>query len=303
MLAISNLTLYHINVIIFLLFGSVTCWTQFSRVKLQKDTFHHYLQVSKKPISKDMELAIKMKRLKQLKKEGKDYKAFITENARIDQEKEGKSDEEKAELQNKIVEYKEKVEHERRDKGLGQINALFLPDVGMKEVDKGFYRSLIEEATSSEKIKVSVLDMPDIHAFNTKRYEIEWMTYMRNSQPPLSSFDIIIAHGTSADAMLRYIESDRIQNLLLIDGSHIYTAGERHGRDYHYSLIKKNVQQIGLLATSTKSRLNDQRALQEGLRLDPNFVVNIEEDKTGNDTAETIRILAANLACDSFPKN
>ena len=180
----------------------------------------HPLQAGKKPLSREMEIAIKMKRLKQLKKEGKDYKSYITEQARIENEKEGESDEEKAELQNKIVEYKEKVEKERLEKERRQqINALFLPDVGEKEIGRDFYKSLTEKSSSEGKMNVEALDMPDVHAFNTKRYEIQWMNYMRNSQPPLSSFDIVIAHGTSADAMLRYIESDFVKNLILIDGS------------------------------------------------------------------------------------
>ena len=75
------------------------------------------------------------------------------------------------------------------------------------------------------------------------------MTYMRQNLR-LDERDLVIAHGSSADAMLRYIESDTLKKLLLIDGSHIYTAGERHGREYRYELIKNNVEHIALLSSN-----------------------------------------------------
>ena len=103
----SDMNLFLIIVVATLL-NRATCWVP--TVSRKYSTLQHHLHASRKPISKEMELAIKMKRLKQLNKEGKDYKAFIVENARIEEEKDGKSDEEKAELQNKIVEYKEEID-------------------------------------------------------------------------------------------------------------------------------------------------------------------------------------------------
>ena len=274
------------------LLAHVSCWVQGPHIR-SGYKIPLALLVSKRPISKEMALAIKMKRLKQLKNEGKDYRALITENGRIEEEKEGKSGEEKADLQNKIVEYKEKVAREREERQLRQINALFLPDVGMREIDRSFYKNLIEGGSTGGSMKVSVLDMPDIYAFNTKRYESEWMTYMRNSQPPLASYDVIIAQGTSAEAMLRYAESDRVKNLILIDASHIYTAGERHGRDYHYSLIKNNVMQIRFLTTSV-SRGNDLRILHEGLGLAPSLTEGKKDDQS-NGIVERVQSLAIEL--------
>lgn len=104
---------------------------------------------------------------------------------------------------------------------------------------------------------------------------------MRN-ELSLESYDLVIAHGSSADAVLRYIESDVILRALIIDGSHLYTAGERHGRAYRYELMKKNIKILGLLSTATTYDY-DTRILQQDLRIDnllvsyfnasPNFII------------------------------
>ena len=107
-----------------------------------------------------------------------------------------------------------------------------------------------------------IISMPDIYVQNTKRYEQKWMEYMRTLD--LDSYDIVIAHGSSSEALLRYMESKKIQKSVLIDCSDIYTAGERHGRAYRFSLIDENCKKISLICTAEKY-LIETTALQKSL--------------------------------------
>ena len=225
----------------------------------------------KKPsLSREQDIALKIKRLKQMRQEGKNYKEFIFEKGRIEEMTLGKSQEDKRDLQKRVTDYKDNVMRERVKRGTmnsyqelkDEVNkstfqCLFLPDVGMKNVNREFYASLLSTCTNefiAHDIQITALDMPDIYAYNTKRYEAKWMAYLRGvNNPSLFEYDLIIAHGTSADALLRFMETDRLKGVVLIDGSHIYTAGERHGRGYHYELMKTNSQAIAVMATSTET--------------------------------------------------
>jgi hypothetical protein len=42
-------------------------------------------------------------------------------------------------------------------------------------------------------VSVDIVAMPDIHEFNTKRYETKWMDYMRELK--LFDYELIVAHG------------------------------------------------------------------------------------------------------------
>jgi len=93
--------------------------------------------------------------------------------------------------------------------------------------------------------------MPNIQDFNTKRYEKIWLDYMKSLN--LSQYDIIIAHGTSAEATLRYLESDSLQSvnkIILVDCTDLYTAGERHGRSFRYYYIAQHSNYIHLVSSS-----------------------------------------------------
>jgi len=186
---------------------------------------------------KDLEILLKVKRLSQMRAEGKNYSSYLSEMARYS----SFGAESRLKVMKNVVDYEES--------NVGRVvavrpNIVFLPDVGIANRDRSFYSELLVRIAN-----VTVLDMPDIHEFNTKRYEVQWMSYMRN-ELQLAERDLVIAHGTSADALLRYLESDKVRSALLIDGSHIYTAGERHGRAYRYELMKRNIEKIGVVSTS-----------------------------------------------------
>lgn len=122
------------------------------------------------------------------------------------------------------------------------INVAFLPDCSIDSAFKNtFYPELLTSIRANSEYCVSLIKMPNIHDFNTKRYEKLWMDHMRGQN--LSSYDAIIAHGSNAEAILRYLESESLssaQVLVLIDPTDLYTAGERHGRDFHYHYIANN---------------------------------------------------------------
>jgi hypothetical protein len=159
----------------------------------------------------------------------------------------------------------------------------FLPDTGVDEERRNFYASLsslFDKAPNDSDLDVaaaqsvslpaekmiyfdegdasicknycslSFLPMPDVYMSNTKRHEQLWMKYIRTLDLP--RFDVILAHGSSSEALLRYMESEPLRRVILIDASDIYTAGERHGRAFRYSLIAGNCQSISLLCTTQR---------------------------------------------------
>ena len=127
-------------------------------------------------------------------------------------------------------------------------NIVFLPDMRVQNEDTHFfYQDLVLQ------LNATILNMPDVHEYNTKRFEVQGMSYMRNLLNSTTN-DVIIAHGSSADALLRYIESDKVELAIVIDGSQIYTAGERHGRDYRWELIKQNVKKVVLIGITPEGK-------------------------------------------------
>ena len=66
----------------------------------------------------------------------------------------------------------------------------------------------------------------------------------------LQSHHLVLAHGSSSEAVLRYLESHPLQACILIDASDLYTAGERHGRAFHWSRINANCRNILFMATT-----------------------------------------------------
>ena len=138
----------------------------------------------------------------------------------------------------------------------------WLPDCSVLESRRFFYPRLISSVPSIS----AFLDMPDINEANTKRYESAWLRYMRSLD--LGSYSCLIAHGTSAEALLRYLESDvLVGGCILIDPTDLYTAGERHGRRFHHSLIASNCPLISCLSTSgADADKNAVAALEQALR-------------------------------------
>ena len=104
-----------------------------------------------------------------------------------------------------------------------------------------------------EKVRLSIpttqiLVCPNIYELNDKRFEKRWLEYLIKFN--FSSIDSIIALDTgSSEAILRYAESNKLNDIILINPFDLYTSGERHGRDYRYSLIIKNIKSISIITT------------------------------------------------------
>lgn len=180
---------------------------------------------------------LRLKRLKQItESEGGTYRDNLDETTRKG-----------ADLQRQaVVKCVVKTEEEMVEE-MSRLRVAFLPDVGIDDSERWWYSSYY--ARLSTTTTFSPMEMPDPFALMSKRYEVSWLTYMRGLN--LSSFDMVIAHGTSAEALLRLLESDHpVPSCVLIDASDIYTAGERHGRRFHFAAIRNNCPHIGLVSTN-----------------------------------------------------
>ena len=107
---------------------------------------------------------------------------------------------------------------------------------------------------------MNFLEMPDVYESNTKRYEVSWLEWMRDTLD-LSSYDVVVGHGSSAEAVLRYMEQlhyKPLKAVVVVDAIDIYTAGERHGRKFHHNKIKKNSLTNHVIVISTSKELQEQ---------------------------------------------
>ena len=98
--------------------------------------------------------------------------------------------EEKNNVQRKVTDYKDS----QKSTTTTPFNAVFLPDVSMRvDTNRDFYELLLLE-TQKLALNLTILDMPNVHEYNTKRFEVKWLSYMRN-ELALEDQDLVIAHG------------------------------------------------------------------------------------------------------------
>ena len=261
--------------------------------------------------NKRIEIALKIKRLKQMKGNGQDYNDYINEQKKFDivnkiNDKSISDNSiivsavnmtEKIKLMEKVITYKNNNnnnnssssrssssssssidnnidddsninensnENSNDINGISQSNRIaFLPDVGYNEKCHFFYKHLATKGFTGNASKINFIDMPDITELNTKRYEQIWMNYMRGLNLS-AEYDVVIGHGTSADALIRYLESEKLPKAVFIDCADIYTAGERHGRSYLYSRIRDNCKHFRIIALTNKGA-NDAVTLRNEL--------------------------------------
>jgi len=232
--------------------------------------------------NKKIEIALKIKRLKQIKEDGKGYQEYINEQKKYDIINKMKVDDDnviqsinmtcKIKQMEKVILYINKQNNnsmndveENSRMILKNQSIAFLPDVGYNEKCRFFYKHLFTKGLANNST-INFIDMPDITELNTKRYEQQWMNYMRNLN--LSNYDIVIGHGTSGDALIRYLESETIKFAVFIDAADIYTAGERHGRSYLYTRIRGHCKNFRIIALSRRGA-NDALTIRN--ELDPNI--------------------------------
>lgn len=185
---------------------------------------------------------IKVKRLQQLLSSGKNYTSYIDEKLRYSKDPIPSNDSEVIEKMKLVTQYiHNKQDSSNISNSRGNLVG-FLPDCSGFEPLLSLNKQLF-------KVDIDILEMPNIQDFNTKRYEKIWLDHMRSLN--LSFFDIIICHGTSSEAMLRYLETNSISSkrIILINPTDLYTAGERHGRSFHYSYIEKNSNSMVIICT------------------------------------------------------
>jgi len=180
---------------------------------------------------RNIELYLKFKRLKQIKSEGKTYQEYLTEMNRVNEVSSVSIDNDSLKVLNEteqINRMKKVVEYKAANNALAAVKkVIFLPDVSYNENCRYFYKDLL----SNSKFNATVLDMPNVYELNTKRYEVQWLRYMESLN--LQNHDIIISHGSSSEALMRYLESFNItsspsgkKQIIFIDATDIYTAGK-----------------------------------------------------------------------------
>jgi len=147
------------------------------------------------------EQLLRTKRLKQIVGNGGSYQDFLEETHRY--ERMNTSDSHRLDIMKKVIGYEnQKIISTNFCKDQALRDVVFLPDCGYR--CKDFVPLLNQELD-----RMTIIDMPNIYDFNTKRYESLWMDYMRQQAFSRENRSLIIAHGTSADAVLRYIETVR----------------------------------------------------------------------------------------------
>eukprot|EP00903_Cladosiphon_okamuranus_P012662 g11843.t1 len=88
--------------------------------------------------------------------------------------------------------------------------------------------------------------MPDPYSFNTKRYETFWLNFMVE-ELALCPATLVVAHGTAADAVLRFVESREVWGAVLVcPGGEMYHAGERHGRAYVWPRVRRGCEWLAM---------------------------------------------------------
>ena len=182
--------------------------------------------------SKQAEAFIKVKRLRQILNEGKTYGSYVTEKSRYTIASTFNTTSMEAILKYKHNQTRTQVTTVSEGNGSPIYNIAFLSDHGAYDLKRWFYQRFFEYNKEINRYNITNVPMPNILDYNTKRFEQLWLNYMREQN--LSQYDLIIAHGTSAEALLRYMESEVLKRALLIDAPDIYTAGERHGRAFLY---------------------------------------------------------------------
>lgn len=153
-------------------------------------------------------------------------------------------------------------------------SCLFIPDCSVNAFDPDV-QALMDDRLASISVTSHCKDgvarnynltwanLPNVQLLNDKRYEIKWLEYIHSLN--VSSYDVIVADKVSAEAMLRYAEGMNktkdasaasapfINSLVLIDCPDIYTAGERHGREFRTSCISRHCVSVSLIATNEQT--------------------------------------------------
>ena len=99
-------------------------------------------------LNRNVDAALKLKRLRQLKSEGKSYTDYLKEKSRLDNV--DSSSDSKTDILQKIVEYKDESSVKYRNK-IRNMDIVLLPDVGVKPSSKEFYKDLLMKSYPGEE--------------------------------------------------------------------------------------------------------------------------------------------------------
>ena len=78
--------------------------------------------------------------------------------------------------------------------------------------------NILESFKNISNFNFNVATLPNIYELNDKRYEINWLNYLKLQL--LNDSDCVIAFDTgSSEAVLRYLESCKLQRVIFVDAS------------------------------------------------------------------------------------
>jgi len=241
--------IFYYKLSIFCTYLIVQAFSYFNSLKLPSSEWTH---LTLNGNSKNTEKYLRIYRLKQMLSSEKNYSNFLVEQQRYASL--NATLKERQDAMKAVIEYK--------NNSTNIYRAVFLPDRSIN-ADISFYSPLLN-GLKSQGIFLTMMPMLNVYEFNTKRYEVQWIRELRDE---LKNFEqqVVLGHGSSAEALLRYLETDKVKTAIIVDGTDLYTAGERHGREYHYSKMKSNSDAIYL--ASTKKEIEETVELQSKLKL------------------------------------
>ncbi|CAB1111685.1 unnamed protein product [Ectocarpus sp. CCAP 1310/34] len=126
---------------------------------------------------------------------------------------------------------------------------LILPDAraDLSNPDSWHHHLKANVVVADKDVEVTIEDMPDPYSFNTKRYETFWLNFMAD-ELALDPGTLVVAHGTAADAVLRFVEKYEVWGAVLVcPGGEMYHAGERHGRAYVWPAVRRGCPWLAIL--------------------------------------------------------
>ena len=213
-----------------------------------------------------------MKRLLQMKETGASYSKFVHEQKRYLEQ--SNVTEEINDRMQKVFQYKkELIEKTNASTAtaisrtyttmhyLTQENFKFPHEDRLSEVLRGCLNGFI---------LLNTLYLPNVQNANTKRFEAQWLAYLKDDLR-LSDIEVVVAYNSNADAVLRFAESYPLGTVVLIDPCSLYTLGERHGRDYRYAWIQRNIVRAVIVSTSSLTS-EDAEVVFSNLRCDKQLI-------------------------------
>eukprot|EP00668_Euglena_longa_P002502 GGOE01002919.1.p1 GENE.GGOE01002919.1~~GGOE01002919.1.p1 ORF type:complete len:359 (+),score=72.84 GGOE01002919.1:34-1110(+) len=140
--------------------------------------------------------------------------------------------------------------------------AVFLPDHSLHAGSIWLNRRL-KEWLMQDGAPLEVLLMPNIYSRSEPEFGASWLMFMEYFLF-LDLRGVVVAHGSSAEAVLRFLELNPLQRCILLDAPARCLAPDQNGREYRWDAIARNCASLTLISLAG-DRDADARILQQQL--------------------------------------